>query len=65
MTGKPVFRMDMPTVVFGAMIVFWSVVFTVVALPYLTFRPPQSADARPLTAQEEAGRRLYAANGCN
>ncbi len=65
MTGKPVFRMDMPTVVFGAMIVFWSVVFVVVALPYLTFRPPQSADARPLTAQEEAGRRLYAANGCN
>jgi cytochrome c oxidase cbb3-type subunit II len=65
MTGKPVFRMDVPTVAFGAAVVFWSVVFVVVALPYLTFRPPQSADARPLTSVEEAGRRLYAANGCN
>lgn len=64
MTGKPVFRMDMPTVVFGAAIVFWSVVFVVVAVPYLTFQPPQSADARPLTPKEEAGRRLYAGNGC-
>lgn len=64
MTGKPIFRMDVTTVAFGAMIVFWSVIFVVVALPYLTFRPPQSADARPLTAQEESGRRLYAGNGC-
>ncbi|HMA38162.1 MAG TPA: cbb3-type cytochrome c oxidase subunit II [Chloroflexia bacterium] len=64
MTGKPIFRMDVPTVAFGAMIVFWSIIFVVVALPYLTFRPPQSADARPLTVQEERGRKLYAANGC-
>ncbi|HVF98732.1 MAG TPA: cbb3-type cytochrome c oxidase subunit II, partial [Chloroflexia bacterium] len=26
--------------------------------------PPRSADARPLSPEEEAGRRLYAANGC-
>jgi cbb3-type cytochrome c oxidase subunit II len=64
MTAKPVFRMDVPTVAFGAAIVFWSIVFVVVAVPYLTFRPPQSADARPLTALEESGRKLYAANGC-
>lgn len=57
--------MDVPTVAFGAAIVFWSIVFVVVALPFLTFQPPQSADARPLTEQEERGRRLYAANGCN
>ncbi|HUS14229.1 MAG TPA: cbb3-type cytochrome c oxidase subunit II [Chloroflexia bacterium] len=64
MTGKPVFRMDVPTIAFGGAIVFWSIIFVVVAVPYLTFRPPQSADARPLTAQEENGRRLYAGNGC-
>jgi cbb3-type cytochrome c oxidase subunit II len=64
MTAKPVFRMDVPTVAFGAAIVFWSIVFVVVAVPYLTFRPPQSADARPLTQIEENGRKLYAANGC-
>ncbi len=64
MTAKPVFRMDVPTIAFGAMIVFFSIIFVVVAVPFLTFQPPQSADARPLTAAETAGRRLYAANGC-
>ena len=64
MGGRAVFRMDVPTVAFGAFIVFASVIFTVTALPYLTFQPPQSADARPLTAQEERGRVLYAGNGC-
>ncbi|HYP18752.1 MAG TPA: cbb3-type cytochrome c oxidase subunit II [Chloroflexia bacterium] len=56
--------MDGRTVFFGAFIVFASIIFIVVALPYLTFQPPRSADARPLSPQEEAGRRLYAANGC-
>src|SRR5262245_6658990 len=64
MTGRPVFRMDVPTIAFGAMIVFWSIIFVVVGVPFLTFQPPQSADARPLTAQEESGRKLYAGNGC-
>lgn len=62
--GGAVFRMDGRTVFFGAFIVFASIIFIVVALPYLTFQPPRSADARPLSPQEEAGRRLYAANGC-
>src|SRR5688572_3013312 len=60
-----VFRMDGRTIFFGAIVVFSSIIFTVVALPYLTYNPPRSADARPLTAQEERGRVLYAANGCN
>jgi cytochrome c oxidase cbb3-type subunit II len=64
MGGRAVFRMDVPTIAFGAFIVFASVIFTVTALPYLTFQPPQSADARPLTDQEERGRKLYAGNGC-
>lgn len=63
--GGAVFRMDGRTIFFGAFIVFSSIIFIVVALPYLTYSPPRSADARPLTAQEEAGRRLYASNGCN
>ena len=62
--GGAVFRMDGRTVFLGAFIVFASIIFIVVALPYLTYQPPRSADARPLTAAEEAGRRLYAANGC-
>ena len=63
--GGAVFRMDGRTVALGAFTVFASIIFSVVALPYLTFQPQPSADARPLTAQEEQGRRLYAANGCN
>lgn len=61
----PVFRMDGKTVFFGAFTVFASIIFVVTALPFLTFKPLQSADARPLSEKEEAGRRLYAANGCN
>ena len=59
-----VFRMDGRTVAIGGFIVFASVIFFVVALPFLTFQPQPSADARPLSAREEAGRRLYAGNGC-
>ncbi len=63
--GGAVFRMDGRTVFFGAVIVFASIIFVVTALPFLTYNPPQSADARPLNQVEEAGRRLYASNGCN
>jgi cytochrome c oxidase cbb3-type subunit 2 len=63
--GGAVFRMDGRTVFFGAVIVFASIIFIVTALPFLTYNPPQSADARPLNQVEEAGRRLYASNGCN
>ncbi len=63
--GGAVFRMDGRTIFFGAFTVFASIIFVVVALPFLTFAPPRSADARPLTGKEEAGRRLYASNGCN
>jgi cytochrome c oxidase cbb3-type subunit 2 len=59
-----VFRMDGKTVFLGAFTVFASIIFVVTALPFLTFNPPRSADARPLTAFEERGRNLYAQNGC-
>ncbi|MFL5733213.1 MAG: cbb3-type cytochrome c oxidase subunit II [Chloroflexia bacterium] len=60
-----VFRMDGRTIFLGAFTVFASIILIVTALPALTFHPPKSADARPLTEQEEAGRRLFASNGCN
>ncbi|HKP53353.1 MAG TPA: cbb3-type cytochrome c oxidase subunit II [Chloroflexia bacterium] len=60
-----VFRMDGKTVFLGALTVFSSIMFVVIALPFLTFNPPRSADARPLSKQEERGRVLYASNGCN
>jgi cytochrome c oxidase cbb3-type subunit II len=59
-----VFRMDGRTVFLGAFTIFGSIIFVVTALPFLTFNPPKSADARPLTPIEESGRRLYASNGC-
>src|SRR5437868_3063983 len=59
-----VFRMDGRTIALGAVAVFGSIIFVMTALPFLTFQPVQSADARPLTDIQEAGRRLYASNGC-
>lgn len=63
--GGAVFRMDGRTIFFGAIIVFATIIFIVTTLPYLTFKPTRSADARPRTEQEENGRRIYASNGCN
>lgn len=63
--GGAVFRMDGPTIIIGAISIFASIIFVVTTLPFLTFNPPRSADARPLSEQEESGRRLYASNGCN
>src|SRR5512140_1875630 len=60
-----VFRMDGKTIFLGALSVFGTIIFIVTALPFLTFNPPRSADARPLTDTEERGRRLFAGNGCN
>lgn len=59
-----VLRMDYPTLFFGTIVVFLGVVFVVVAMPALTFKVDPSPDARPLTAQEEHGRDIYASNGC-
>lgn len=56
--------MDPRTVFIGVITIFSSIIFVVTTLPYLTFNPPRSADARPLTEQQERGRRLYASNGC-
>ena len=54
MTGRPVFRMDVPTIAFGAFIVFASVIFTVTAVPYLTFQPAQSMNGTARVALGDA-----------
>ncbi len=59
-----VMRMDYPTIFFGTIIVFLGVVFVTVGMPTLTFHVDPSPDARPLTAQEEHGRSIFASNGC-
>ena len=48
----------------GALIAFFTVVFTVVFLPTTTFEPPPSDNWRPLTEQEMSGRNVFLANGC-
>ncbi len=56
--------MNFWTVSIGSFMVFASVVAMVVALPMLSYNPPPSQRARPLTPLEARGRELYAANGC-
>jgi cytochrome c oxidase cbb3-type subunit 2 len=57
-------RMTFGTLVTGALIVFFSVVFVVVAMPVLVFHPQPSDIAEPYTPQQLAGRSVYMANGC-
>ncbi len=59
-----VFRMDGKTIFLGAIVVFSAIIFVITTLPFLTFQPKPSADARPLTEMEQAGRVLYGSNGC-
>lgn len=51
-------------VVFGGLIAYFTVVAMVVILPTTTFDPPPSPNNVPLNAPQEAGRRIYLANGC-
>jgi cytochrome c oxidase cbb3-type subunit 2 len=48
----------------GAMMAFFTVVIMVVVLPTTTFEPPPSENWRALTADEDAGRIVFLANGC-
>jgi cytochrome c oxidase cbb3-type subunit 2 len=48
----------------GAMLAFFTVVFTVVFLPTTTFEPEPAHNWRPLTNQELEGRNIFLANGC-
>jgi cytochrome c oxidase cbb3-type subunit 2 len=57
-------RMTLGSTAVGAAIVFFSVVFVVVAMPVLIFHPRPSDVAEPYTAAQLHGRQIYEANGC-
>jgi len=51
--------------IIGVLMVFWASAFIVVILPAMTMDEKPSENWRPWTSQEEAGHRLYVANGCS
>lgn len=58
-------KMTPALLIIGALMVFWASSFIIVGLPALTMKEQPSEIWRPLTADEEAGRRLYVRNGCS
>ena len=58
-------KMTPALLIIGALMVFWASCFIMVGLPALTMKDTPSEIWRPLTAEEEAGHRLYVSNGCS
>jgi len=58
-------KMTPALLIVGALLVFWASSFIIVGIPSLTMKETPSDIWRPLTAQEEAGHRLYVRNGCS
>jgi len=58
-------RMTPALLIVGALLVFWASSFIIVGIPSLTMKETPSEIWRPLTAEEEAGHRLYVRNGCS
>ena len=58
-------RLNVPIIVGGGLVVFFLMTFMVVAMPYM-FTPKRRARSRraQLTAEQQAGRAVYKANGC-
>lgn len=57
-------RMSFGTVVAGVVLIVITVVFMTVGISTLTFQPPPSDIARPLSDAEVKGREIYMGNGC-
>jgi cytochrome c oxidase cbb3-type subunit II len=57
-------RMNMKLIIVGGLIVFASVLFISVVLPWVTISEKPSDIFRPRTALEEEGRKIYIENGC-
>jgi cbb3-type cytochrome c oxidase subunit II len=57
-------KMTFGTVLAGAILIVITVVFMTLGVSTLAFHPLPSDLARPLTADEEAGRQIYMGNGC-
>jgi cytochrome c oxidase cbb3-type subunit II len=58
-------KMTPALLIVGALLVFWASSFIIVGIPFLTMKETPSGIWRPLTAEEEAGHRLYVKNGCS
>jgi cytochrome c oxidase cbb3-type subunit II len=58
-------KMTPALLIVGALMVFWASSFIIVGIPSLTMKETPSEIWRPLTAEEEAGHRLYVRNGCS
>jgi mono/diheme cytochrome c family protein len=58
-------KMTFKTIVIGGLIVFFAVVLAAVFIPTGVWNPPQTDVAHPYSDQQESGRELFYANGCN
>ena len=58
-------KMTPALLIVGALLVFWASSFIIVGIPALTMKETPSEIWRPLSAEEEAGHRLYVRNGCS
>ncbi len=57
-------KMTPLVVLFGSTIILFSVIIANVITPPVVFSPPPSAEARPYTPLQLAGREIYVRNGC-
>jgi len=57
-------KMSPAILLFGSFAVVWAAFFAVVVVPTMTISQTPSEIWRPLTAEEEQGRKLFIANGC-
>ncbi|GFO58874.1 hypothetical protein GMST_11990 [Geomonas silvestris] len=58
-------KMTPALLIIGALLVFWASAFIIVGIPALTMKETPSEIWRPMTAEEEAGHKLYVRNGCS
>jgi cytochrome c oxidase cbb3-type subunit II len=58
-------KMTPAVLIIGALMVFWASSFIIVGIPSMTMKETPSEIWRPLSAEEEAGHRLYVRNGCS
>ncbi len=58
-------RMTFRVIFFGGLIVFLTMVFMVVFMPYMMEKPGTTLIAHPYTDEEARGRELFKSNGCN
>jgi cbb3-type cytochrome c oxidase subunit II len=58
-------KMTPSLLIIGALLVFWASSFIIVGIPSMTMKETPSEIWRPLSAEEDAGRKLYVRNGCS